>query len=115
VKKGVKYYYRLNIEDEVFSNVISVSSPIKSLGTASSENEVLIYPNPVTKGSDVNIKVATSYHELILSNNQGNIIQKISVNGENMSIPTSRLNPGTYFLEGINNENQKFIKKLIID
>jgi hypothetical protein len=115
VKKGVKYYYRLNIDDEVFSNVISVSLPINAIGIATSENEVLVYPNPVVKGTDLNINFQTSIQELILSNNRGNIIERIPVKGESVSIPTSRLYPGTYLIEGITDDNRKIIKKLIID
>lgn len=115
VKRGVKYYYRLNIDDELFSNAVEVSVPLDPVGIIPIEDEMIIYPNPIQKGSDVKISIQTSVQELILSNNQGNIIQRIPVNGESMSIPTSKLNPGTYLIEGINNDNRRIIKKLIID
>lgn len=115
VKKGIKYYYRLNIDDEVFSNIISVTLPINPAGIGIANEEVLVYPNPVAKGSDVNISIQNSIQELILSNNQGSIIQRIPVNTESVLIPTSKLSSGTYLIEGISNDNRRVIKKLIID
>lgn len=113
VKKGVKYYYRLNIDDEVLSDIITLSLPLDMIWTKAPKDVLMIYPNPVSKGSDINIR--TSVQELILSNSQGHIIQKILVSDESTQIPTSKLNPGVYLIEGVNNENQKIIKKVIID
>ncbi|WP_165372090.1 sialate O-acetylesterase [Emticicia agri] len=115
VKKGIKYYYRLNIDDEIFSNIMEVSVPLELSGLIQSDDELVIYPNPVEKGNDLNITIQSDVEEIVLSNNVGNIVQKIPVNGEKITIPTSKLNPGVYILEGIGNENRKIIKKIIID
>ncbi|RFS14751.1 sialate O-acetylesterase [Emticicia sp. C21] len=115
IKKGVKYYYRLNIDDEIYSNVVEVSVPLDMVGITFSNDEVIIYPNPVAKGIDIKVNIQPSVQELLLLNGQGNIIQRIPVNGENVLIPTSKLNPGIYLIEGINTENQRIIKKLIIE
>lgn len=115
VKKGIKYYYRLNIDDEVFSNIIEISIPIESFGIVQSEDDILAYPNPVHQGTDLQIDIQIPASELILSGNQGNIIQRFPVNGEKVLIPTAKLSQGIYLIEAVNANNRKIIKKIVID
>ncbi|MBA4853606.1 sialate O-acetylesterase [Emticicia sp. BO119] len=115
VKKGVAYYYRVSIDDEVFSNNVMATLPLNPIGFTETENDVLIFPNPASKGSDININIRASVSELRLSNNQGSTILKIPVIGRSVVFPTSKLNPGIYLIEGITTDNQKITKKLIID
>ncbi|HEY1055242.1 MAG TPA: sialate O-acetylesterase [Emticicia sp.] len=115
VKKGVKYYYRLNVDDELFSNVVEVFIPLDVMSLSTSNDELVVYPNPVSKGTDININIHMPIQELILTNNQGTIIQKIQVNSENVLIPTAKLSSGIYLLECLDNSGQKITKKLVID
>lgn len=115
VKKGVIYYYRLNINDEVYSNVIEISVPLDLSGISVNSEDIVVYPNPVVHGADLQVNVQVVARELILSGNQGNIVQRIPVNGENVLIPTSKLSPGIYLIEAVSNDNRKIIKKVVID
>lgn len=115
LKKGVKYYYRLNINDEVFSNIIEIYVPLELSGIIQTDGDLIVYPNPVSKGADLEIKLQVPAIELILSGNQGNIIQRIPVNGENVSIPISKLSSGIYLIEAVGTDNRRIIKKIVID
>jgi hypothetical protein len=115
VKKGISYYYRLNINDEIYSNIVEIKVPLELSGISADSEDIVVYPNPVVQGSELKIASRIDAIELILSGSEGNIVQRIPVNGENVSIPTSKLRPGIYLLEAISRDNRKIIKKVVID
>lgn len=114
LKKGVKYYYRINVEDEVYSNIVEVTIPLETLGLET-DAELLVYPNPVQQGAELKINLNGLASELVLTNTQGTIIERIQFKDKSASIQTQKLNPGVYFLEAIHQDNSKWIKKVIVN
>ena len=115
IKKGVKYYYRLNLGGSAYTNTVELTIPLKATTTAIAEESLLIYPNPVARGTALNIDLKAPLQEVILTDNLGKIVQHIAVDKGNVSIPTAAFKSGVYLLEAIDSNQQKITKRIIID
>ena len=117
VKKGVKYYYRLKINGETYSNIIEIFVPLNDTQAIVNDNAILAYPNPVSKGMELTIipQFSEGVEEVRLSNSQGNIVQQLSNKNGNILIQTEKLNTGIYFIEAISTDKKKVTKKIIIE
>lgn len=121
VKKGIKYFYRIKIQDGtsiLYSNVIEIQFNNFTEFNASIEDlsELLVYPNPIQNGNTLNI--TTNFEEPIKSlkvyDSGGKIINDIDITTNQYRIETKKLNVGFYLIEAILEDNTKFIKKFVV-
>lgn len=103
-------YYRIKAIDK--SGKISFSKTVKRSSEFGSD--VSISPNPVEKGNVINI---TSHKELTLIqlfHSDGSILNTISdINKNNISVQTSELKSGVYFVKLFSNEHTETLKLLV--
>ena len=84
-----------------------------------SNDEVLMFPNPVQKGNDLTVDALfdNPVRSIRLINFNGSIIQEINgkKNQNKYSIKTNDLNAGVYIVETILADNTKLIKKFLVE
>ena len=115
VKKGVKYYYRLNLGNSGYTNTVEVTIPLQAATATIFEDVFLVYPNPVIGGATINIDIKTQLQEVILTDNLGKFVQSLPVEKGSHSIPTAQLKSGIYILEAIDINRNKITKRIIVD
>ena len=124
VKKGISYFYRIRIKADglssEYSNIVEIK-PIVDSATPYliNSDELLIYPNPITLGNDLQVDVLfeKSIKTILLININGIIVEQIlgEVNKRQYALKTANLNSGLYFIEAILEDNTKLIKKFVIE
>ena len=124
VKKGISYFYRLRIKGDgmisSYSNIVEVKpSADYTSPFLVSNDEVLMFPNPVQKGNDLTVDALfdNPVRSIRLINFNGSIIQEIDgkKNQNKYSIKTNDLNAGVYIVETILADNTKLIKKFLVE
>lgn len=110
---GGTYYYRLKMTD--IDGTITYS-PILLLKIGISKDEIMLYPNPVSKGNTLQIAVTGSpLKSYTWFNSQGQLVLKkgqLSMSGT-ITISTASLIAGTYYVR-IVTENSITTQKLIV-
>jgi hypothetical protein len=90
-----QYYYRLkkiDIDGRFgFSSIISLTN-------LRNKNDMLVIPNPVVSKATVLFKTTMFGEEFILMNSNGQLIEKLMVNGNNATINLTGRPAGLYFL-----------------
>lgn len=77
---------------------------------------IRLFPNPVTKGSDMILKVEEEIQGIEIYTLDGKIIQRIHTVPEgNLSIQTNGLSPGIYVLRGIRQEAAYTVRFQVVD
>lgn len=89
-------------------------APLKRIGEFK-PNEVKVYPNPASSGSDFTIEIPEGMVDgnITLYSTDGNKIRTVKANSKNVSLNTSDLSAGSYFIE-IQKESVTMKKQVII-
>ena len=122
VKKGVNYYYRIRIKDASgvvsYSNTIKIStSPDANTGISNIDNDdLLVYPNPVTNGVALTL---TPLFELPIriihiTDTRGVRVEIAQNSKPEILIQTHNLSAGVYIIEAILEDNTKIIKRFVV-
>jgi hypothetical protein len=114
-------YYRLIITDNDGKKVQSKAITVKN-NCDDGKNSLSIYPNPVAKGSNVNISIISSVAgnaEVRLLNNVGQLVSTktilTKVGNTSISIPSSDMKSGVYIVSVKLASGETLIQKLIKD
>ena len=108
---GVTYFKLLQFDFDGRVNeseVISVNNNIK---------ELIVYPNPVRIGTELNISIGNSdAQQLVVLDQNGAIVSNQDINEKTrISINTDQLKPGFYFVKTLGNSTMKMEKLIVID
>ncbi|GGD50073.1 hypothetical protein GCM10011514_12840 [Emticicia aquatilis] len=124
VKKGVKYFYRIRIKEDntysPYSNITEVSYqlPTENQAVEITNEDILVYPNPIAKNSLLNFEPLfdTPVIHLRIINALGKLIYDKLNSGyvQTITIPTNDLAEGQYIIEAILEDNTKLIKKFVV-
>jgi hypothetical protein len=89
-------------------------APLKRIGEFK-PNEVKIYPNPTSKGSDLTVEIPEGMVEgdITLFSANGTKIKTVKANNKNVSLSTNELAAGNYFIE-IQKDSVTMKKQVII-
>lgn len=77
------------------------------------KNNVLLYPNPIAGGQNLQIEIDGIFEELFILNTLQEVVYTQKTNGFYLSIPVQDLVPGVYFII-LNNNGYKISKSFII-
>ncbi len=123
VKFGVKYYYRLKMVENgriYYSNSIEINPSFSNANLVLVDaDNILIYPNPIQSGTDLNIEILSddSYKRFRLISLNGKIIKQMDEfeTQNQYAIKTDKLSAGLYIIEVILNDNTKLTKKFVVE
>ena len=102
--------YRLQQED--LTNTFIYSKPVNVLFGDSSLSSLSIYPNPVTTTINLSINAQAASYDIRLLDGSGKIIVQGKSAQSTWQTSSSSLQPGTYFIQVLNNKNQNLIGKI---
>ena len=101
------------INKRLQENILSVTG-------ISFDNQINVYPNPVKRGDtltlQLNSKISSEKIDAQVINYLGQIVLKTTLynkNSNTITIETSNLKKGVYFLKTLDNQNSKTIKFVI--
>lgn len=110
IKLSSKTYYRLRQVDadgfSTFSNIIALT------GKLSTNNEIVVYPNPVTDVVYITIPGMATQSGLVIYNIDGVAVRTGSYQTQEIALPLGQLPKGVYILKVTTGENA-LIRKLI--
>ncbi|MDW3195191.1 MAG: M12 family metallo-peptidase [Cytophagales bacterium] len=112
-ERGVDYAYRVSA-----FNVSGTSDPSNEITVLVLSSERLdpsmIYPNPTAEAITVSASVAQNFERLTIYDLKGSILIRSSLNqNESISIDLSRLDPGLYFVQLADANDNKQVLKIV--
>jgi arabinogalactan endo-1,4-beta-galactosidase len=88
--------------------------PVNAISISENNSGINIFPNPSTNGMfSLDLKGLSGSTTIKILNLNGQLIQEISVNQEQVKLENIKLMPGIYFIQ-INNDNQKIVKTVVV-
>ncbi|NME70433.1 sulfatase-like hydrolase/transferase [Flammeovirga aprica] len=112
----IKVYDGPQLDKIEISNVQTTSSVRSVIDEIATDNEVVIYPNPVQKGNVLHINPTADnlQQSLYVYDAYGRLMyQDITSGSDSIQIPTHSFTPGIYFIK-IENSKSKLVKKIIV-
>ncbi len=111
-----KNFYRLRQEDFNGTITFSKAIPITFVNGSNVTSALIsLYPNP--SSSTINISIdkvdpdVTPLYSITITGSAGKVINKVSISQNSWQGDISKLTPGTYYLQVINETNKKVIGK----
>lgn len=112
-ERNVDYFYRVSA-----FNISGSSATTDVLALILLSNETvdpsLIYPNPTQESITISTPLTQQYQQLMIYDLQGSVLIKrsLSTQGE-MTIDLKQLNPGLYFVQLVDADNNKQVLKIV--
>ncbi len=112
-ERNVNYFYRITA-----FNISGNSESTNVLALILLSNETLdpsmIFPNPTQEGITISAALARQFEKLTIYDLQGSILLRSSLdNGVDTNFDLKHLNPGLYFVQLEDNDNNKHVLKLV--
>ncbi|MEJ7681339.1 MAG: T9SS type A sorting domain-containing protein [Segetibacter sp.] len=109
--------FTYNIQDNISSTSAAPKALIiKKQASIGSNREFKIHPNPVTDNLNIDLPLNSAKHAIVILDITGRVIKQVQVlpNQKTVSVNTSNLSSGTYFLKiqsVAENVSLKFMKQ----
>lgn len=106
---GKDLYYRIKQTDYNGSNSFSWVVDVK----ATSQNNLVLYPNPALDGDIITLKSVNKQNNISIYNSSGQLVKQISTDNYQYNLNSNELKPGLYILQ-IQNETGISSERLLI-
>ncbi|WP_300565025.1 T9SS type A sorting domain-containing protein [Flavobacterium sp.] len=100
-------YSDIYIAKLVFNNL--------SIGEQDSKNKISIYPNPIITNSTIEFETEQINSILEILDLTGKEVKTFKFSGKKLILEKAEINRGTYLVRITNDENEIFVKKIIIE
>jgi len=96
-----------------YSNFIEVSNPTR-VSELSTEENIIVYPNPLTSSSTLQLGAQVNNAELVIYDVLGKEMMRRKMDGDRMEIERGSLVSGVYFMKVISEEEQ-WVEKIVVE